>query len=140
MKTILKEIPAVVVLWLFTHLRQTGGLAIDLRWTDGYLLVAWLVLTPFATQLMQELHRDVQQTNTAKQQVYGQIQQNGRLYADLLNGTSSFTNIIFEDGSVDGLTETLIHLGLNIVMLIFAPFIWLAALILKFTRRKSCTR
>ncbi|WP_125766940.1 hypothetical protein [Lapidilactobacillus wuchangensis] len=64
-------IPAVLFVWLFTHLQQTSGLDLAWRWTDAYLLVSFLGSSPLWWHVWQlwQARRQSQRELQAEQQV-----------------------------------------------------------------------
>lgn len=46
-------IPAVLFIWLFTHLQQTSGLDLAWQWSDAYLLLSFLASSPLWWQFWQ---------------------------------------------------------------------------------------
>ena len=131
----LRELPAVLVLWLFTHLRQTGGLRMTPQWFDLYLLFAWLVFSPLCQHLLKQLQAEASTTANAKQAVYQSVRQQGHLYSDFVNGTSGFTSMVFEDGSVDSLIAGVAQFALTLIVLLLAPALalltWLVTQLVK---------
>lgn len=131
MRMVLRSIPAVVVLWLFMHLRQAGGLAFDVRWSDWYLLISWLVFSPMYRHNFTALKADVNAPATAKHAVYNEVRQRRHLYADYVNGTNGITSMLFEDGTLDGVMTGLLRYGLTVIMILIAPGLWLFSVIAK---------
>lgn len=67
LRDVRRLIPALLFIWIFTHLRQTSGLDLSWRWSDLYLLLSFLTSSPLLLASWQEWrrqHREKRATHT----------------------------------------------------------------------------
>lgn len=128
MKTRLRLIPGFLVLLLFFHLGQQGGL--DLRPTlmDAYLLVSFLLTGPYFASTLKWMQRGLVNTTPAKMQKKQRAAVNpdeDKKTTEEITTYQKSKGFFFTSGNLDALGDVMVEFALSILVVLTSPILFI---------------
>lgn len=139
MKSRLRLIPGFLVLLLFFHLGQMGGLDLRPNWMDLYLLVSFLLTGPYFTGTLKWMQHGLVNTTPRKLQKQRQEADNPdeeKPTTEEITKYPKSKGFIFTSGNLDALGDVLVEFALSILIVLISPILFIPYWIWRyFTKR-----
>ncbi len=128
MKSRLRLIPGFLVLLLFFHLGQMGGIDWRPNWMDLYLLVSFLLTGPYFTSTLKWMQRGLVNTTPRKMQQKQDDADNpdqDKPSTEEITKYPKSKGFIFTSGNLDALGDVLVEFALSILIVLISPLLFI---------------